>query len=255
MKRKDRPSGQRSGKAAWWQNNEVGRFLNAALLDPVPRNHRESDQAFRRRRVVVAITLVCGAVLLGISLNLEPGDRRFYGLTLLLAAVWTVGSLLSGPLHLGWARTRGQGQARPVVQPITLGLFAVAIACAIALAVGQIPPLREQVNSVLDFARYSSLPLVALITLVNGLSEELFFRGALYAAIGERFPVLWTTALYAATTAVAGNPMLVFAAVVLGLLVGLQRRVTGGILGPMLTHVIWSLSMLFILPPLIGTVG
>ncbi len=83
----------------------------------------------------------------------------------------------------------------------------------------------------------------------------MFFRGALYSAIGERYPVLWTTGLYAATTAVTGNPMLVLAAIILGLLVGLQRRVTGGILGPMLTHVIWSLSMLFILPPLIGAVS
>ena len=45
--------------------------------------------------------------------------------------------------------------------------------------------------------------------------------------------------------------MLVFAAVVLGLLVGLQRRVTGGVLGPMLVHVTWSLSMLFLLPVLV----
>ena len=31
--------------------------------------------------------------------------------------------------------------------------------------------------------------------------------------------------------------------------VGLQRRVTGGILGPTITHSVWSLGMLFLLPP------
>jgi uncharacterized protein len=239
-----------------WHSTEIGRFLHATLIDPVPRNHREVDSAFRRRRIVVAITLVIGTALLGVSLSLEPGDRRFYYFTLLLAAVWAGGSLLSGPLHLGWANTRiPEQRARPVVQPIALGVLAVGLACVIAATAAQVPALRDQMNSVLDFARYASLPLVAVITLINGLSEEVFFRGALYAAIGERYPVVWTTVLYAATTAVTGNPMLVLAAVILGLLVGLQRRVTGGILGPMLTHVIWSLSMLFILPPLIGAVS
>ena len=241
---------------AWWNSTEIGRFLRATLIDPVPRDHHESDDAFRRRRIVVAITLVIGAGLLGVTLNLEPGDRRFYFFTVLLAAVWAGGSFISGPLHLGWANTRaGERRARPVVQPIALGVLAVGLACAIAALAAQVPALKEQMNSVLDFARYASLPLVAVITLINGLSEEVFFRGALYAAIGEGHPVLWTTGLYALTTAVTGNPMLVLAAVILGLLVGLQRRVTGGILGPMLTHVIWSLSMLFILPPLIGAVS
>jgi len=44
----------------------------------------------------------------------------------------------------------------------------------------------------------------------------------------------------------------VFAAAVLGTLVGLQRKVTGGVLGPMITHLTWSLSLLFILPPLLS---
>jgi hypothetical protein len=44
----------------------------------------------------------------------------------------------------------------------------------------------------------------------------------------------------------------VFAATVLGVLVGLQRRVSGGVLAPMLTHITWSLGMLLILPPLMA---
>jgi membrane protease YdiL (CAAX protease family) len=42
--------------------------------------------------------------------------------------------------------------------------------------------------------------------------------------------------------------MLMFAAVVLGTVVGLERRASGGILAPVLTHVIWSLTMLLVLP-------
>ena len=40
------------------------RAVGPALIDPVERDHHQSDQQFRRRRIVVAITLVAGAVLL-----------------------------------------------------------------------------------------------------------------------------------------------------------------------------------------------
>jgi uncharacterized protein len=46
--------------------------------------------------------------------------------------------------------------------------------------------------------------------------------------------------------------MLSFAAVLLGLIVGLQRRASGGILAPILTHCTWSLAMLFALPAIFG---
>ena len=42
----------------------------------------------------------------------------------------------------------------------------------------------------------------------------------------------------------------VFAALVLGPVLALLRRSSGGILAPMITHITWSTMMLFILPPL-----
>jgi len=122
------------------------------------------------------------------------------------------------------------------------------------LMVAQVPPLEHSVNSVLDHARQGSLPLIVLITTVNGVAEELFFRGGLYAAIGVRHPVPISTAVYTLATVATGNVMLVFAAAVLGVLVGLQRRASGGVLAPILTHVTWSLGMLLVLPPIMGAV-
>ena len=119
------------------------------------------------------------------------------------------------------------------------------------LIVRQIDPLERQVSSILDFADQGSLPILVVLTAVNGIAEELFFRGAAYAAI-TRHPVAWTTLAYAVATAATGNIMLAFAALLLGLVVGLQRRASGGILAPILTHVTWSLSMLFALPLLFG---
>jgi membrane protease YdiL (CAAX protease family) len=226
--------------------------MHASLVAKVPRDHLQTEAAFRRRRIVVGITLLVGAALLGVSLNLDPGDDRFYLLTILLAGVWVTGTLLAGPVHLGWAHTRSATRhARPVVQPVALGLLAVGVFSAGALVVAQVPLLRDQVVDVLDHASFASLPVVALITLVNGLAEELFFRGALFAALRSR-QVLWSTLLYTLATVATANVMLVFAAAVLGLLVGLQRRVTGGVLGPMIVHVVWSTGMLFLLPMLIG---
>jgi membrane protease YdiL (CAAX protease family) len=220
---------------------------------PVERDHRQSDAAFRRRRVVVALTLVVGAALLALSLSTAPGDPRFYALTLALAATWTVGALLSGPLHAGRVHD-GSGLRRPVLQPVGIGLVLVAVFVVGALLVGQVPALEGSVNRVLAHARQGALPLIVLVTVVNGVAEELFFRGALYAAVGIRRPVAVSTAAYAATTVVTGNVMLVFAAVVVGVLVGLQRRASGGVLAPALTHVTWSLGMLLLLPPIMGAV-
>jgi membrane protease YdiL (CAAX protease family) len=89
-----------------------------------------------------------------------------------------------------------------------------------------------------------------LVTLLNGVAEEVFFRGGLFAAIGRRQPVLISTLVYAAATLATGNPMLVLAALTLGLVLALQRRASGGILAPIITHVTWSMMMLFLLPPL-----
>jgi membrane protease YdiL (CAAX protease family) len=86
-----------------------------------------------------------------------------------------------------------------------------------------------------------------VVTAVNGVAEELFFRGALYAAL-PRYPVVVTTAAYTIATLATGDPVLALAALLLGALVGLERRATGGIQAPILTHVLWSVTMLLALP-------
>ncbi|GAA0548139.1 hypothetical protein GCM10010172_32470 [Paractinoplanes ferrugineus] len=226
------------------------RFIRTSLIEPVERDHRQSDQEFRRRRLVAVLTLVAGATLLGISLSLPPGDATFYLLTGLVAAVWIGGALLSGPLHLGRIRLGGRLR-RPIVIPILTGLVIAGIFVAGALVVREVPALRNPVNSVLAHARYGNVVAIAAVTVLNGIAEEIFFRGALFAAIGRRHPVAISTVVYGAATLATANLMLVFSALALGLLLGLQRRVTGGILAPVLTHITWSTAMLFALPALI----
>ena len=115
-----------------------------------------------------------------------------------------------------------------------------------------IEPLRNFVAGVLEHANQGNIALIAFVALLNGAAEEVFFRGALFAAIGRRHPILISTVIYAVVTIATGNPMLVFAALVMGTLFGLQRRASGGILASMLTHLTWSVVMLALLPPIIG---
>ena len=56
----------------------------------------------------------------------------------------------------------------------------------------RIPVLREPVEQLLDHARFGSFALVLAITFINGIVEELYFRGALYAAL-PRHQVTITT--------------------------------------------------------------
>ncbi|HEU5486562.1 MAG TPA: CPBP family intramembrane glutamic endopeptidase [Microlunatus sp.] len=225
----------------------AAKVVRPVFVDRVERDHRQSDAEFRRRRIVVAITLVVGATLLGLSFSTEPGEPAFYPLTIGLAATWVIGSLVSGPLHLGHIEFRGVLR-RPVIAPIAVGLLLAGLFVIGALVFRMVPFLTGLTEDVIGYARYGILPVVLAITVLNGIAEELFFRGALFAGIGVRHPVTISTLLYTLVTVGTGNPVLIFAAALLGTVVGLERRASGGVLGPILTHITWSTAMLFLLP-------
>lgn len=234
------------------------RWVRRSLWDVVPRDHRQSDAGLRRRQVITAGFGVLGAIVLGVSLRIEPGSVWFYPATFALAGVWALGAFASGPLHLGrigaWRPPGGQAEhrlVRPVLSPILLGLGLAGLFVIGGLVVREIDWLDRQVRSVVDFADQGSLPILVVVTAVNGVAEELFFRGAVYAAV-PRHAVAWTSVVYVIATLATGNVMLAFAAILLGVVVGLERRASGGVLAPILTHCAWSLSMLFALPMLFG---
>lgn len=226
-------------------------WIRRSLWDVVPRDQQDTPAALRRRQVVTALVVLVGAGVLGYALRIDPGSNAFYVSTLALALVWTVGAFASGRLHLGRIPHGPDLHARPVVAPVLLGLLLAGVFVAGALVVREIEPLDRQVRSVLDFADQGSMSLLLVLTVVNGIAEEVFFRGAAYAAI-PRHPVLWTTVAYFVATLATGNVMLAFAAILLGAVCGLQRRASGGVLAPILTHITWSAIMLFALPALFG---
>ncbi|MBA2561018.1 MAG: CPBP family intramembrane metalloprotease [Propionibacteriales bacterium] len=216
----------------------------------VPIEHRESAAVIRRRRRVVAGVSLLGTGLLGTSLSTKPGSTQFYWLTAAVAATWTAGGLLSGPLHLGWIQSRDQRLRRPIITPVATGVGAFGFFYGCALVARRIPVLDRAVGTVLAFAEEGSTPVIVATTLANGLGEEVFFRGALYAALDADRAVVVSTAVYAVATASTRNPALVLAAGVMGTLFSLQRRASGGLQAPALTHLTWSTLMVRCLPPL-----
>ena len=212
---------------------------------------QEWPSVVRRRRVVVCVVLVAGAVLLGVSLRSKPGDPAFYWFTAALAATWTAGAFRSGPLHLGSVNWRGRNQ-RPVITGTAVGLLMGGVFLVGGLVTREIPPVAERITRVLEYTNFGPLWIIVVITVVNGVAEELFFRGALYTALGDFHPVAISTLLYVIATSASGNPMLGFAALILGTVCALERRATGGVLAPFLTHLVWGLIMVLALPPIFG---
>jgi uncharacterized protein len=213
--------------------------------------HNEPPAIKRRRRVVVAIVLLLGAGVLGLALRRHPGESSFYELALALTAVWALGAFVSGPLHLGGLCWRGRNQ-RPVISGTVIGLALGAVFVLGGLIAREIPSVSELITRVLQYTDQGSWRLTMTVALLGGIAEELFYRGALYTALGRYHPALVSTIVYVAATLASGNPMLGFAAIILGTICALERRATGGVLAPILTHFVWTLVVLLALPPLFG---
>jgi membrane protease YdiL (CAAX protease family) len=214
--------------------------------------HNEPPSIVRRRRVVVSIVLVLGVSSLALALRKHPGEPAFYWWTLALAGVWALGAFASGPLHLGGARWRGRNQ-RPVVSGTVIGLLLGGVFVVGGLIVREIPVVADLVTRLLRYSDQGSWRLTMAIALLAAVAEEMFYRGALYTALGRHHPLLISTVIYAlATLGSSRNPMLAFAAIILGTVCALERRATGGVLAPILTHFVWTLVVLLGLPPLFG---
>ena len=218
------------------------RALRTGDMDTAP------SRPSRRRVLVVVVTLIVGAAVNAWALRIPAGDPMFYPATALLAAVWLGGAFASGPIRVGCEPYRPR---RPVLSSVLTAAALAVVFCLGALVVARIEPLREPVDALLAHATVGNLVLVAVITAVNGIAEECFHRGAVYSALARYRPILTSTVVYAAVTASSGIPLLVLAAVVLGLVTAVQRRATGGVLGPIITHVTWSMVMLFALGPVL----
>ncbi len=200
-----------------------------------------------RRRWVIGSTLVVGAGLLWATLAAVPGSGPFFGLGLASAATWIVGAIAAGPIPW-WGNDRHFPRSVQVGVAVGLGVILFGAFVVVKLAGAQLPLLSGSVARVLGRADAGPRAMELAVALVNGVGEEMFFRGALQSAFGGRRAVLWTTVIYTVVTIATLEPALVAAALVMGLVFSAQRQVTGGVWAPVLTHLTWSTLVLFLLP-------
>ena len=205
----------------------------------------DAPAARRRRRVVTAGAIVVGTALLAATLRVSPGSTGFTVLGVLVAATWTVGALASGPIPLQPDRDLAW---RAFVGPFAVGVAAFGAFVAVYLVARNLPLVGPALDGVLDTADAGPTAIVLFVALVNGAGEELFFRGALHAALEPHRPAIATTIVYVVVTAATGNVALVIAAAVMGTLFSLERLFTRGVLAPVVTHLTWSTLMILALP-------
>lgn len=185
--------------------------------------------------------------MLGIGVAQPADSAAFYAATVAVAAIWIVGAIFADRLDATPTRALTFGR-RTLLPPLLVAVAAYALFALAAVAVRLVPPVHAALADILGHARHGTLPLVVLVALLNGVAEEVFFRGAVFATLPARSAVVLTTVVYAVVTAGTGNLALVLAAVVMGCVFARQRLVAGGILAPVVTHLAWSMLMVFLLP-------
>jgi uncharacterized protein len=193
------------------------------------------------RWVIVSVTFLAGVAMLTVTLHLEPGDETFVLTALATAAIWAVGARACGPLPMRGPTTQAGIAA-------VVGCLALLLCLAVAVVVADIPFLAQPAEDLLAHRGTAALPVMVLITALNSVAEEMYFRGALYTTVSARFAWIITAIAYTLATLPSEVLLLSTAAALLGALTGLLRRATGGLLAPVVAHLIWSLGMLFLLP-------
>ncbi len=199
---------------------------------------------------MVAVSGIAGAGLLGLSFSRPPGSREFYVLTVAVAGTLTAGAVLSQARRPVASQRQEPCQVESVVRSVLVGVGAFGLFYGAAHLARRAPLLERAISRALAYESEGSTPLVLLTTGLNGIAEEMFYRGALWSDVAHSHPIAKTTLAYTAATAATCNLALVLAGTATSLLFGYERRATGGVLGPTITHLTWSILMLRYLPPL-----
>ncbi|MFN0026637.1 MAG: lysostaphin resistance A-like protein [Acidimicrobiales bacterium] len=206
---------------------------------------RPASSTDPRSQWIVAVTLALGTALLAVTLRVPRGSGWLVVLSLMVAAVWVGGARLAGPLP--WRSVPQSSRLRTVLGSSLLGCVAGLAFFGAYLVARRLPLLSTALSSIVGKAEAGS-GLVVVAALLNGVAEEVFFRGALFGAVGPRRPEVVTTIIYVLVTAATGNVALMVAAAVMGAIFSRQRAITGSIVAPLITHVTWSTLLLVLLP-------
>lgn len=196
----------------------------------------------RPRRVAVGALLV-GAVLIGVTFGVPKGSTAFYVAGFALAATWLVAyALVPTPLR------PGRRPAGDVILGLVAGSAMFAAFLVGAWVLGRIDLLDNAIDDIFTTADSSMMLWVIALAGINGVAEELFFRGTVIDAVAPRFAPAAGVIPYVLTTVPSGNVALVIAATVAGALFTALRIRTGALTAPITCHLLWSALMIGLFP-------
>lgn len=207
-------------------------------------------QAQAQRRGPVAAFLLAGLIVLWCLLIRRFGEGNVYAV---------VGPYACGVCALSLATSRHGllRDLRPDAKNIAIGLAVGAVMTLLTYPAFQLtrmffPALDSQVQGLYHGARSTTLPkaLTWVVAIIS--AEELLFRGAFPRALthwmSERNAYLFSLVCYVLAQLGTGSWIVALMALVCGTIWTVQRRMTGSLLSPLIAHLIWSPTVILLLP-------
>ncbi|HZA81732.1 MAG TPA: type II CAAX endopeptidase family protein [Actinomycetes bacterium] len=155
-----------------------------------------------------------------------------------------------------YLRARLRPTRRLVAMGVLSGLALYALFLVGALLV-RATPLWPSVQGVVEHIRTTAPGGLAVLVIVFGTSpsEEVLWRGAVFARLTRRYgpgwrPVVATTAAYGLFVGLSGSLVLALAALVCGTVWARQRQVTGSLVPGLVSHALWALLLFTYIPGL-----
>lgn len=142
----------------------------------------------------------------------------------------------------------------PLVVALGLGVFLILVSRgAYLLAIEVVPSLAPLVEGLYGEIAAQDLGPVATPALVGVVvvAEELVWRGLvfeLFAGRSRLAVVVGSSLLYAIPQLIGGMWILALAALALGIVLSLQRLRDRSLVGPVVTHAVWSLATFYYWP-------
>lgn len=212
-----------------------------------PAREQIGARASAHARSFMALALM---TVLWCAVMSQVGQREMYTIVggyALAAAAW-VGWLFRDALQ-GWFRVR----ARDLAIGAGVGVAMTVLTYPLyQLAVTLVPSLAPVVAGLYQSSHQGHwlAALVWLVVII--LAEELLFRGAWLAVlsqrVGTRTALGLSVALYAGAQAFSGSLVVALLALCCGMLWTLERALTGSLLAPLISHLIWTPTTILLRP-------
>lgn len=197
--------------------------------------------------VLIALTACWGLMML------QFGRREIY---------WLVGgyALFASACVLLLYGKRLASSLRVDLRSVLVGLGVGALMTVLTypvyrLAVQLVPWLEPTVRGLYRTSHKEDMTTAVAWTIVILATEELLFRGAwllwLEERLGKRAALFACVALYALAQACTGSFVVALLALCCGTLWTLERMLTGSVVAPLLSHLIWTPTVI-LLRPVVG---